>query len=111
MNIKLVHAIRYYQPHYELISNLIKRAHVLLAKTGLRTRSFSYPLLESFIKLSNKERERRKLNKNGMFGMVTQVSAVAAFRSGMLNQKNTLCTYCHLDVSGSSKTRHGKRVF
>jgi hypothetical protein len=114
INIKLIHSIRYYNLRYETIANKIVRSHVLLTKRGLRRKYVNFPLLDSVTKLSMKEEKKRQQidGGGGVFGVTSQLQAVATFRGGMTSGHASICNYCKLDVSGYSGTRrHGEFVY
>jgi len=112
-HISLSHAIQYYNVRTELISHLTIRAHVLLAKEGLKKKIVDFSISSSIINLEKKD-PSNKFNpkkKKGIIGGMNQVDAVAAFRGGMASQSNKNCSYCSLTTSGEGTRRHGAYIY
>lgn len=110
VHVKFIHAIQYYNANYELIANKIVRAHVVLTKTGLKRKMNAFNVLASIEELATKE-AKKGTKATGMFGMASQMQAVAAFRGGLSTGKASHCNYCHLEATGSSTRRHGEFVY
>ena len=49
--------------------------------------------------------------QGGLFGLVGQAQAVAAFRGGLVTSKQTNCNYCQLDCSGFADAKRSGAFF
>ena len=110
VHVKFIHAIQYYNANYQLIANKIVRAHVVLTKTGLKRKMNVFKVLTSIEELATKE-SKKGAKGTGMFGVSSQMQAVAAFRGGMATGKASHCNYCQCEATGSNTRRHGEFVY
>jgi hypothetical protein len=106
---KMRHAVRYYNPRADEkvnanIVNLMLRTYAVSTKLGLRKKYFKDDIPHSIEKLAN-DTKKLLAKGGGLFGLVGQAQAVAAFRGGLVSQKNTKCSYCNLDTTGDSGAR------
>ena len=110
-NERMRHTIRYYNPRKDMIVNLMLRTYAISTKLGLRKKFYDDAIPASINKLAV-ETKRLMAKGGGLFGIVGQTQAVAAFRGGLVNTKKKFCNYCNLDTSGFPDVRrHGEYVY